>query len=608
MSANEPPRVSVSDFERLERLGAGASGEVWKARVSRNLPFAKAGDHVALKLYNKEILQEPNQRMRIAEEYKTGKTLVHHNLVGIFHVDIEEMEQPFLVMEWCDGVNLEQWRLARQLPDEGFLLQFTTQMLDVLDFLHSSRRLHRDVKPTNINIDVKGIVRLLDYGIIRSLREPSFTQSGARFVGTYRYAAPEYIFDNKYSFTSDLYSLGAVLYFLLHGKEIFYNVSRTPDIIMAKREHRLPFNQRLEEYGPVWKVLLDLCKGLLDSNPRNRPASAMACQDTLAKAVPSSIPFRSYFACALTRASEDKKHKEHVKRITEIIKRNGHDNGFAIYFPGEHTDPQDAPDLTAPEVYWIDRERVASADLLVILADEPSFGVGQEAEIAASAGVPIVIFHSADVNVSRMLRGIAGRIISLVSFTDDADLDAKAAQFFGENKGRLHLSRLSREREYHLRVGHRVREIRETLGLSVEELAEKAEVNKELLDSLETRPEQLSTISLVNLRRIARGLSVSPAELVRDQSAKDQQFEEIRNVSINSLREFARQHQLSYEQYTKLKAHGLQDLRQRMSNQAGSLAAKGYPKPFKEEEWRTYYHRLIDSPARYDEADPLSDD
>lgn len=603
MTTSEQTEINISDFDKIESLGNGASGEVWKVQAMKPIPYVNPGDFLALKLYRRDILQEPNQRMRIAEEYKTGKLLVHPNLIRIHHVDIEDTDQPFLLMEWCDGEDLLEWRKKNKLPSEEFLLQFATQMLDVLDFLHSSRRLHRDVKPTNINIDSKGRVRLLDYGIIRSLREPSFTKSSPRFVGTYRYAAPEYIFENKYNFSSDLYSLGAVLYFLLHGQEIFQAVKQTPHLLKAKEMHRLTFEPRLEENGPIWKALLDLTKRLLEPNPQNRPASAMACQEILAKSVPSSIPFRTYFACALTRANDPEK-KQHLEKVSSILKSNAVKNGFSIYFPGEHTDPLGAPDLKAPEVYWIDRERVASADLLVIFADEPSFGVGQEAEIAANAGVPIVIFHSDKVNVSRMLRGIAGRIIGQIGFENDADLEQKAAEFFSENRNILHLWRRSREREYHLRVGNRVREFREASNLSIDDLAEETGVEKELLVSLETRPEQLTNISLVNLRRIARGLNVPPVELIRDQSAKDQEFEELRNASINNLREYARQKNISYIDYTKLKFEGLQALRQ----QTMSLAAKGTPKALLEEDWRNFHHGLIDSSPQYGEEDPLSDD
>src|SRR5437870_5617878 len=170
-------KITAGQFQKVESLGEGASGEVWKVRALNPIVSLPPQDFFALKLYKKDILEEPNQRQRIAEEYKTGSTLMHPNLVRIYHVDIESPTEPFLLMEWCDGSDLMKWRDGNSLPEEGFLLQFATQMLDVLDYLHSSRRLHRDVKPKNINVDGKGIMRLLDYGIIRSLREPSFTQS-----------------------------------------------------------------------------------------------------------------------------------------------------------------------------------------------------------------------------------------------------------------------------------------------------------------------------------------------------------------------------------------------------------------------------------------------
>ncbi len=595
--------LNIADFERITQLGAGAAGDVWKAELKKETQFANKGDIVALKLYNPQILTEPAQRERIAREYRTGAMLVHPNLVRIYHVDVEAPE-PFLVMEYCEGENLQDWRSKNGEPDEAFLLQFSTQMLDVIDFLHSSKRFHRDVKPTNINIDHKGRVRLLDYGITRSLREPHITDSGAKFVGTYRYSAPEYIFENEYDFASDLYSFGAVLFFLLHGKEIFAGVRRTADVISAKQTHLIKFDTKLSQNGPVWAALLEVCEQLLQRESRKRPASAMACVDVLAKAVPSSIPYRVYFACSLTRM--DAEQRKRSEEVQSIVRRYSEQNGFSVYLPGEHTHPLGAPDLTAPEVYWIDRERVANSDLLFVLADEPSFGVGQEAEIAANAGVPIVIFHSENVNVSRMLRGIAGRILDTVSFTDESDLEAKARQFFALNKSRFRVLRNSRDREYHLRVGNRVRDLREAEDLSVDELAERAEVNKELLASLETRPERLSNTSLINLRRIARALNVPLAELLKDQSGKDEEFEELFRASVASLRKYALRSQLPYIHYAQLKAHGRETLRHQM--EATARAARGTPESLRDDDWQNFHLALIRSELEPKITDPVSKD
>ena len=80
METDKQVRVSQNDFDRIERAGEGAAAEVWKASANRDLSFAAQGKLVALKLYKSDILDEPAQRERIAQEFKTGSRLVHPKL------------------------------------------------------------------------------------------------------------------------------------------------------------------------------------------------------------------------------------------------------------------------------------------------------------------------------------------------------------------------------------------------------------------------------------------------------------------------------------------------------------------------------------------------
>ena len=193
------------------------------------------------------------------------------------------------------------------------------------------------MKPTNVSCDAEGRLRLLDFGIIRSLREPGVTRSDARFVGTYRYAAPEYISDGTYDYRSDLYSFGATLYFLLHGRELFHGVNRTADLLRAKEKHELRFDEALTGSGPIWSAALDLCRVLLAKSPDARPSSALACVDQLAATVPLLIPLRTYYACALSKVA--KTQETRAKSIGFLLKECGTENGYAVYMPGEHTPP-----------------------------------------------------------------------------------------------------------------------------------------------------------------------------------------------------------------------------------------------------------------------------
>jgi serine/threonine protein kinase len=607
MAANEQLKLTVSDFELLEEIGEGASGKVYKAeakdRAKQILPYI-ADNPIALKLYNREILKEPNQRMRIAAEYKTGKMLVHPNLVKIYHVDIVDEVQPFLVMEWCDGDDLAQWREKNPSPNAESILKITLQMLDVLDFLHSSRRFHRDVKPTNIKIDPNCKVRLLDYGIIRELREESITVQGlGRFVGTVRYSAPEYLDEDKPRFdcTSDLYSLGAVLYFLLHGYEIYRNVEKG-SLRSAKQHQDVILDLSIKKKGALWAVLYDLCKRMLERQPARRFPSGMACWDFLVReAQRGLVPLRAYFACALTCPNPSQ--RQCLDEISEIIKGQAETNGFSVYFPGEHTHPTGAPDLKAREVYWIDRERVAGADLLIIVADVPSFGVGQEAEIAANAGVPIVIFYSEGVKVSRMLSGIAGSVIKSICFSSNLILEEEAEKFFREYEESLQSTRRRTEREYHLDVGDLISELRGTR--SIEDLADSSKVNPELLISLETRPEQISNVSLINLRRIARGLGVPPEKLVREQSPKARFHQKLRHESLKSLHDYAERKDLPFRQYEDLKARGLNALQQQVYSD-GARAER--VKAFQEDDWERLHLGSTKPSTASHEVDQMSED
>jgi transcriptional regulator with XRE-family HTH domain len=229
----------------------------------------------------------------------------------------------------------------------------------------------------------------------------------------------------------------------------------------------------------------------------------------------------------------------------------------------------------------------------VIFCDHPSFGVGQEAEIAANAGVPILLFYGKGTQVSRMLRGVPASIIGQIEYSDLDDLEAKAERFFQQKKTQLAFSRQNRDRQYQVRVGRRVRLCRESAGLSLEQLADQADVAKEQVEALETRPEQQSNFSLVNLRRIARVLDVSPAELMKDQSGKDQDFAEVYRASLENLRTFAVEHQLAYAVYADLKKRGTALLRTEF-DRAAARKRKGQDNVLGVENWRRLHVDSLD--------------
>jgi len=99
-------RDSIGEYRLLEELGEGAAGKVYLGTPTKTKAFAKPGEPVAIKVYNEKILKEPNELKRIEREFRVGSTLGHPNIVRMH--DFQISPEPFLVMEYFDGMTLYQ--------------------------------------------------------------------------------------------------------------------------------------------------------------------------------------------------------------------------------------------------------------------------------------------------------------------------------------------------------------------------------------------------------------------------------------------------------------------------------------------------------------------
>jgi hypothetical protein len=118
-----------------------------------------------------------------------------------------------------------------------------------------------------------------------------------------------------------------------------------------------------------------------------------------------SFGWQAYLSSALTL--QDAQTRERVKGLNSLIKKwLEEDAQTFIYLPQEYSDPSRSDSMTPEEIYILDRWRVAESDFVVMSLDTPSFGVGQEAEMACSMGIPIIAFHYKGYHVSRIIRGI----------------------------------------------------------------------------------------------------------------------------------------------------------------------------------------------------------
>ncbi|MCC6669933.1 MAG: protein kinase [Planctomycetes bacterium] len=209
----------VGGFRILEEVGRGGMGVVYRARqLSLDRP-------VALKVLPAHLTLQPSVVARFRREASIAARLEHPAIVAI-HAVGSEGDTHYIAMEWIDGAPL-----ARTDPRTGAVrevretVELCAVVADALEYAHQHGVVHRDVKPSNILLRADGRPVLSDFGLARDQSLPELTSAG-EFAGTPHYVSPEQAAGaGQADARSDVFSLGATLYFLLTGQKPFGGAS-----------------------------------------------------------------------------------------------------------------------------------------------------------------------------------------------------------------------------------------------------------------------------------------------------------------------------------------------------------------------------------------------
>ena len=232
------PGTRVGQYEVAAPIGAGGMGEVYRARDR------KLGRDVAIKALPSALASDPDRLTRLEQEARILARLNHPHIGTIYGLE-ESGDASYLILELIDGETLDE-RLARTGPialEEA--LRIASQIADALEAASAKGITHRDIKPSNIKVTSESRVKVLDFGIARSvapteIQDEVSTRSAVTaplpasggIAGTPPYMSPEQIRGQVTDQRTDVWAFGCVVYELLSGRRAFRGPT-VPDLLAA---------------------------------------------------------------------------------------------------------------------------------------------------------------------------------------------------------------------------------------------------------------------------------------------------------------------------------------------------------------------------------------
>ncbi|MFT5325407.1 MAG: serine/threonine protein kinase [Planctomycetaceae bacterium] len=242
--AKKKKTVQLGDFKLLKKLGQGGMGEVY---LANQLSLDR---QVALKILSKEMAKKPGFVERFVREARAMAKIDHPNAVKVYAADSDKGLN-YVGIEYIDGQSMQDWIDKLETLSVGDSINVILSCADALNHAHELNLIHRDIKPDNILVTKKGVVKVADFGLAKALddEDMSMTQSGTG-LGTPLYMPPEQARDAKnVDHRTDIYALGCTFYYFLTGRLPFEGGS-VLKLIVAKEKGQYPAARSLNSKIP----------------------------------------------------------------------------------------------------------------------------------------------------------------------------------------------------------------------------------------------------------------------------------------------------------------------------------------------------------------------
>jgi serine/threonine protein kinase/Tfp pilus assembly protein PilF len=250
-------------YEILEMLGEGGMGAVYKARDR------EVDRIVALKVIRPDMASNPEILARFKQELLLSSKVTDRHVIRIYDLG-EARGVKFITMEYVDGENLHTLLKQRGKLEIAEAVEIMEQVTSGLAAAHREGIIHRDLKPANIMYDKNGRVVVMDFGLARTFAGDGMTNTGT-MLGTMEYMSPEQAQGKDVKASSDIFTVGLILYELLSGTSPFHAESAIASLLMRTQQRAAPLVNVNRNIPGTLSNIVSKC---LEKDPAKRYQSA----------------------------------------------------------------------------------------------------------------------------------------------------------------------------------------------------------------------------------------------------------------------------------------------------------------------------------------------
>jgi serine/threonine-protein kinase len=233
-------------------------------------------EDVALKVIRPELAQDEAFLHQLKQEIRLARRITHRYVLRTH--DFGECDGvPYVTMEYLKGVTLHKLMIDRGRLPFALFLRISRQLAEALEAAHAVGVIHRDIKPLNVLFDIRGDVKLMDFGLAAPVATKGLGEGGVIF-GTPRYMSPEQVRGEQVDPRADLYSFGVLLFELCAG-EPPYDSTQITDLLLMHIGAPIP---RLQDLAPTLpRELSHFVERLMAKSKEDRPQSATEVVEVL---------------------------------------------------------------------------------------------------------------------------------------------------------------------------------------------------------------------------------------------------------------------------------------------------------------------------------------